>query len=109
MGNPGCCRAVRVLSPALISRPPPPPTHIPGPQGVGLSVDGGATFKTYDANLDGIARFGAFPTDTTWYVASGTSVGRAVGWCPPCREEGIPPLTLLALHLPGHTHRRMAR
>ena len=45
------------------------------PQGAGVSVDGGKTFKTYDAGLDGIARFGAFPKDTTWYVASGAWPG----------------------------------
>jgi len=40
-------------------------------QGVGISVDGGKTFKTYDAKLTTEARYGAFPTDTTWYVAAG--------------------------------------
>jgi len=43
--------------------------------GVGISVDGGKTFKAYDANMQTDARYGAFPTDTTWYVAGGTWPG----------------------------------
>jgi len=42
-----------------------------GTNGVGLSVDGGKTFKVYDANLQTLERYGAFPTDTTWYVSAG--------------------------------------
>jgi hypothetical protein len=41
-------------------------------EGVGFSVDGGASFTTFDAKLTTEARYGAFPTDTTWYVAAGT-------------------------------------
>jgi len=40
--------------------------------GVGLSVDGGATFTAYDAKLTTDARYGAFPSDTQWYCAGGT-------------------------------------
>jgi hypothetical protein len=40
-------------------------------EGVGISVDGGKTFTTYDAALDTRARYGAFPGDTVWYVAGG--------------------------------------
>jgi hypothetical protein len=42
--------------------------------GVGISVDGGQTFKTFNAQLTTEARYGAFPTDTTWYVAAGTCI-----------------------------------
>eukprot|EP00567_Pseudictyota_dubia_P005918 CAMPEP_0197455168 /NCGR_PEP_ID=MMETSP1175-20131217/40067_1 /TAXON_ID=1003142 /ORGANISM="Triceratium dubium, Strain CCMP147" /LENGTH=300 /DNA_ID=CAMNT_0042988955 /DNA_START=8 /DNA_END=906 /DNA_ORIENTATION=+ len=42
-----------------------------GVDGVGLSVDGGKTFKTFNAHVGTQARYGAFPTDTTWYVAAG--------------------------------------
>jgi hypothetical protein len=34
-------------------------------------VDGGKTFKTYNAQLTTDARYGAFPSDTTWYIAAG--------------------------------------
>jgi len=43
--------------------------------GVGISVDGGKTFKVYDANMQTEARYGAFPSDTTWYVTGGTWSG----------------------------------
>jgi len=39
--------------------------------GAGISVDGGKTFKAYDAKMTTDARYGAFPTDNTWYVAGG--------------------------------------
>jgi hypothetical protein len=42
--------------------------------GVGWSVDGGQTFKTFNTGLEFQARYGAFPTDTTWYVAAGTCI-----------------------------------
>ena len=44
-------------------------------EGVGISVDGGKTFKTFDAKLDTEARYGAFPSDNVWYVAAGTWPG----------------------------------
>ena len=37
-------------------------------QGVGISNDGGALFKTYDAKLTTEARYGAFPATNTWCV-----------------------------------------
>ena len=37
-------------------------------QGVGISTDGGALFKTYDAKLTTEARYGAFPATNTWCV-----------------------------------------
>jgi len=40
-------------------------------QGVAFSVNGGRTFNSFDAQLFTLARYGAFPTDTTWYVAAG--------------------------------------
>jgi len=40
-------------------------------QGVAISTNSGRTFKSYDAKLSTRARYGAFPTDTTWYVAAG--------------------------------------
>jgi len=40
-------------------------------EGVGISTDGGALFKTYDAKLTTEARYGAFPATNTWYVAAG--------------------------------------
>jgi len=40
-------------------------------EGVGFSIDGGASFTVYDAKLTTEARYGAFPTDDTWYVAAG--------------------------------------
>jgi len=43
--------------------------------GVGISVDGGKSFKVYDANMQTLPRYGAFPTNTTWYVAGGTWPG----------------------------------
>jgi len=39
--------------------------------GVAISVDSGRSFTPFDANLFTPARYGAFPTDTAWYVASG--------------------------------------
>eukprot|EP00048_Salpingoeca_helianthica_P014461 m.221809 g.221809 ORF g.221809 m.221809 type:complete len:410 (+) comp15890_c1_seq1:57-1286(+) len=39
--------------------------------GVALSVDSGRTFTAYDASLFTEARYGAFPTETAWYVAAG--------------------------------------
>jgi hypothetical protein len=39
--------------------------------GAGISVDGGKTFKTYNAQLTTDARYGAFPSDSTWYIAAG--------------------------------------
>lgn len=39
--------------------------------GVGISTDGGALFKTYNAGITCDARYGAFPSDTQWYVAAG--------------------------------------
>jgi hypothetical protein len=48
--------------------------------GAAISVDGGATFKAYDAKLTCDARYGAFPTDDIWYVAAGdwpSNVGRS--------------------------------
>ncbi len=48
--------------------PPPPHTHTLSlsAAGVGLSVDGGKTFKAFDAKLTTGARYGAFPTVRTW-------------------------------------------
>jgi len=43
--------------------------------GVGVSRDGGKTFTPYAANMQTFARYGAFPTNNTWYVAGGTSPG----------------------------------
>jgi len=40
-------------------------------QGVAISVNSGKTFSAYDAGLSTLARYGAFPTETTWYVAAG--------------------------------------
>jgi hypothetical protein len=42
--------------------------------GVAVSTDNGATWETSDIGLDSsyIARYGAFPTATTWYVSSGS-------------------------------------
>lgn len=40
-------------------------------EGVGISSDGGKTFKTFDAKLSTEARYGAFPSDSVWYVAAG--------------------------------------
>jgi photosystem II stability/assembly factor-like uncharacterized protein len=43
-----------------------------GKQGVAVSVNGGANFKRYPISaLFTDARYGAFPSDTTWYVAAG--------------------------------------
>ena len=50
-------------------------SYLPNTEGVGFSVDGGATFKAFDANLTTIDRYGAFPTDTTWYVSAGNWPG----------------------------------
>ena len=41
-------------------------------QGVGISTDGGALFKTYDAKLTTEARYGAFPATNTWCVPGTT-------------------------------------
>ena len=43
-------------------------------QGVGLSVDGGKTFTTYNASLSTWARYGAFPTDTQVRERSGSEM-----------------------------------
>ena len=43
--------------------------------GAGISVDGGKTFKAYSAGLTTDARYGAFPSDSVWYVAAGTCAG----------------------------------
>eukprot|EP00053_Salpingoeca_punica_P024749 m.14551 g.14551 ORF g.14551 m.14551 type:complete len:385 (+) comp7155_c0_seq2:65-1219(+) len=40
-------------------------------QGVAVSQDGGKTFVAFNASLFTLARYAAFPTDTTWYVAAG--------------------------------------
>ncbi len=43
-----------------------------GKQGVAVSSDGGVSFKRYPINaLFTEARYGAFPSATTWYVAAG--------------------------------------
>ena len=39
-------------------------------QSLNHSVDGGHTFTRYDAKLDTVARYGAFPTDSVWCVLS---------------------------------------
>lgn len=58
-------------------------------EGVGISVDGGVTFKTYDAALQTEARYGAFPTDTTWYVAAGEWPNEGTDDAPP--TDDMPP------------------
>ena len=43
--------------------------------GVAVSLDKGASFQTYDIATNSTeypARYGAFPTDSTWYVSTGT-------------------------------------
>ena len=42
-----------------------------GCPGAGVSVDGGKTFTVYDTKLTCDARYGAFPSDSVWYVAAG--------------------------------------
>jgi len=42
-------------------------------EGVAVSVDGGLTFDFYKADpLKTMARYGAYPSDTTWYISGGT-------------------------------------
>lgn len=40
-------------------------------QGCAISTDGGKKFTPYDAGLFTFARYGAYPTDTTWYISAG--------------------------------------
>lgn len=43
--------------------------------GVGVSTDGGHTFTAYDAQLKTDARYGSFPSATTWFVSAGSWPG----------------------------------
>lgn len=52
-----------------------------GVQGVGISVNSGEIFKTFDAGLSTAARYGAFPTDDIWYAWACLLVGNAVQVC----------------------------
>jgi hypothetical protein len=69
-GDPLCCGAVIAFVCARA--------------GVGISVDGGKTFKAYPAGLTADARYGAFPSDSVWYVAAGTST-----LIDPCRAPAL--------------------
>jgi len=43
--------------------------------GPAITTDSGATWEYYDTGLDGqtfVARYGAFPSDTTWYISQGS-------------------------------------
>lgn len=49
--------------------------------GPAITTDAGKTFTYYDTGLDGIqfaARYGAYPTDKTWYIAQGSWVSAGV-------------------------------
>jgi len=39
--------------------------------GVAITLDEGVTWKNYDCGADAIARYGSFPSTTTWYVSAG--------------------------------------
>ena len=53
---------------------------LPAAPGAGVSVDGGKTFTVYDTKLTCDARYGAFPSDSVWYVAA----GKCMVWSQAC-------------------------
>lgn len=56
-----------------------------GKQGVGITKNGGITFKSYPApQLQTAARYAVYPTDSVWYIAAGSF---------PSNPPGPPPLS----------------